>query len=124
MTDVSAQAVRSARATVDLNNVGDRVSVRWMDALSQLPDHSADLVVCNPPFHDGTAVTTTPAHRIFADVGRVLTPGGRMLTVFNTPLAYAPTLRRLVGPTRVLATHAKFTITESVTPGQGPHSSA
>lgn len=124
MTDVSAQAVRSARATVDLNNVGDRVSVRWMDALSQLPDHSADLVVCNPPFHDGTAVTTTPAHRIFADVGRVLTPGGRMLTVFNTPLAYAPTLRRLVGPTRVLATHAKFTITESVTPGRGPHSSA
>ncbi|WP_051196485.1 class I SAM-dependent methyltransferase [Jonesia quinghaiensis] len=114
MTDVSALAVASSRETARLNGVADKVRVSWQDSLSAEPDASADVVVCNPPFHDGSALTTSAAQRIMADAGRVLRPGGRMWTVFNTSLAYAAVLRREVGPTRVVASNAKFTITESV----------
>jgi 16S rRNA (guanine1207-N2)-methyltransferase len=112
-TDQSAAAVASTRATADANGVGDRVSVVRDDALASQPDASADLIVLNPPFHIGSAVHTGIAHRMFADAGRVLAPGGELWTVWNSHLGYRAALDRAVGPTRQVARNAKFTVTAS-----------
>ncbi|MGY1601891.1 class I SAM-dependent methyltransferase [Geodermatophilus sp. SYSU D00815] len=110
-TDQSAAAVASAAATAAANDV--RVTVLRDDAAAGVPDGGVDLVVCNPPFHVGAAVVTTAADRLFAAAGRVLRPGGRLWTVFNSPLPHPVALRRLVGPTRVVARDRRFTVTVS-----------
>lgn len=115
-TDQSAAAVASARATVQANGVADRVEVVRDDALSAQPDSTAEFIVLNPPFHIGAAVHTGIAHKLFADAGRVLAPGGELWAVWNSHLRHRPALERLVGPTRQVARDRTFTVTASVRP--------
>lgn len=111
--DQSEAAVASARATMEANGLADRVTVVRDNGLSMQHDASCDVVVCNPPFHVGSTVYAGVALALFRDAGRVLKPGGQLLTVFNSHLGYQGELRRVVGPTRVLGSNAKFTVTES-----------
>ncbi|RFA12788.1 SAM-dependent methyltransferase [Subtercola boreus] len=111
-SDQSAAACSSASETMAANGLAGVQVVR--DAgLALQPDASADLIVCNPPFHVGSSVHTGVALALFRDAGRVLRPGGLLLTVFNSSLAYQPDLRRLVGPTRVWGQNTKFSVTAS-----------
>jgi len=118
-SDQSAAAVASARATAEANGVaasspgGPGATVVRDDALGAQADSSADLVLLNPPFHSGAAVTDEIAPRLFADASRVLRPGGELWCVWNSHLRYRPHLERLVGPTRQAARNAKFTVTAS-----------
>lgn len=113
-TDQSAAAVASTRATAAANGVADRVTVLRDDAMAGVADHSADLVLCNPPFHLGAAVHTGSAIKMFAETGRVLRPGGELWTVYNTHLNYRGVMQRLVGRTEVMGRNRKFTVTRSV----------
>ena len=117
-SDLSRIAVQSTLATVELNGAGGQVRVTQNNALTGLPSACADVVVCNPPFHTGTALETGTAERMFAQAARVLRPNGEMWTVFNTPLKYTPLLHRAVGPTEVIAQNNKFQITRSTTPAR------
>jgi 16S rRNA (guanine1207-N2)-methyltransferase len=112
-TDDSAAAVASTLATAAANGVSDQITVTRDDAMASLPSGSADLIVCNPPFHLGTSVHAGAALRLFGAARRVLRPGGELWTVFNTHLAYRSSLSRLVGLTRVAGRNAKFTVTVS-----------
>ena len=85
-SDDDIDAVFSTRATIDAlraaalgADVGKRVEVTWDDAVSSLPDRCADLVLLNPPFHDGTAVDATLVHGLLDAAARVLRPGGRII---------------------------------------------
>ena len=112
-SDSSAAAVESARDTADANHL--EIEVVRDDLLAGQADSSADLIVLNPPFHDGGALSTDTALAMFADAARVLKPGGQLWTVFNTHLGYAPALRRTVGETTRITRNAKFTVTASTT---------
>jgi 16S rRNA (guanine1207-N2)-methyltransferase len=112
-TDQSAAAVASSLATVEVNGLGDRVSVVRDDSLTSQPDASADLIVLNPPFHVGATVHTGLADRLFRDAARVLRPGGELWTVYNSHLAYRPTLESVIGSTREVVRNTKFTVTSS-----------
>ena len=112
-TDQSAAAVASAQATATANGLADRVSVLQDDAMSTLPDGSADLILLNPPFHLGAAVHAGAGIKMFEAAGRVLAPGGQLWTVFNRHLNYLPALERLVGPTTVKGQNPKFTVAVS-----------
>jgi len=118
-TDESAAAVASARATVATNGLAGRVDVVRDDALGSMADASVDLVVLNPPFHLGSTVHTGVAHRMFADAGRVLAPGGELWCVWNSHLQYRPALERTVGPTRQASRTPTFTVTVSTRPTVG-----
>ena len=116
-TDRSAAAVASTRATIrrnDLDKFGESVEVRRDHGLSQQPDTTVDLVVCNPPFHSEAAITTAASDAMFVEAARVLKPGGVMLTVFNSHLPHRRALDRMIGPTVQQGRNAKFTVTRSV----------
>ncbi|HEX8096081.1 class I SAM-dependent methyltransferase [Jatrophihabitans sp.] len=113
-SDSSAAAVRSCSATAEANGLAELVTVRRDDALGSVASDSASLIVCNPPFHLGGAVHAGAAVKLFEAASRVLAPGGELWTVFNSHLGYLPTLRRLVGATRVVHRDPKFTVTVSV----------
>lgn len=112
-TDQSAAAVASSLATMEANDLGDRVTVVRDDGLKSQPDASADLIVLNPPFHVGATVHTGLADRMFRDAARVLRPGGELWTVYNSHLAYRPTLESVIGSTREVVRNNKFTVTAS-----------
>jgi 16S rRNA (guanine1207-N2)-methyltransferase len=112
--DRSDAAVRSATLTARENGVDDRVRTVRDDAGATLADASADVVLLNPPFHDGAALRTDAAHRMFATAGRVLRPGGELWCVWNSHLRYRPALERAVGPTTQVAREPRFTVTRSV----------
>jgi 16S rRNA (guanine1207-N2)-methyltransferase len=112
-TDQSAAAAASALATMEANDLADRVSVVRDDCLKSQPDASADLIVLNPPFHVGATVHTGLADRMFRDAARVLRPGGELWTVYNSHLAYRPTLESVIGSTREVVRNNKFTVTSS-----------
>jgi 16S rRNA (guanine1207-N2)-methyltransferase len=112
-SDSSAAAVGSARATVAANGLAERITVQRDHALSTVPSDSADLIVCNPPFHLGSTVHERAAEVLFRAAGRVLRPGGQLWTVANAHLDYRPALRHQVGPTKAVHRDPKFTVTVS-----------
>ncbi|MGP6178260.1 class I SAM-dependent methyltransferase [Microbacterium sp. A196] len=111
-TDRSAAAVASARATMHAN--GADVEVTHDDAGSEIPDQSVDLVLLNPPFHLGASIHTGAATRLFEAAARILKPGGELLTVYNSHLAYKQELATRIGPTDQLHRTSKFTVTRSI----------
>jgi 16S rRNA (guanine1207-N2)-methyltransferase len=113
-TDVSAVAVASAQDTAAANDLD--IEVVRDDGLSSQPDAAADLIVLNPPFHDGGAVSLDAALAMFAEARRVLAPGGQLWTVWNSHLGYIGALVRIVGPTIQISRNAKFTVTASTKP--------
>ena len=112
-TDRSAAAVDSALATSRANGLDGRIDVLQDDAMSSLPDASADLILLNPPFHLEAAVHSGAGIKLIEAAGRVLAPGGELWTVFNSHLHYRPALERLIGPTREVGRNPKFTVTAS-----------
>ncbi|MFB2557225.1 class I SAM-dependent methyltransferase [Herbiconiux liangxiaofengii] len=108
-TDQSAAAVESARQTMEVNGIRN-VEVVQDDALAGFDDGSAELVLLNPPFHQGSTVHAGIALKLFQAAGRVLAPGGELWTVFNSHLAYRAALQRAVGVTRQVDRNAKFTV--------------
>jgi 16S rRNA (guanine1207-N2)-methyltransferase len=113
-SDVSATAVASVTITAAANEL-DLEIVRDL-GLGAQPDASADLIVLNPPFHDGGPLTTDTALGMFAEAARVLRPGGQLWTVWNSHLGYRGALRAAVGPTVEVSRTAKFTVTASTRP--------
>ena len=116
-TDVSAAAVDSTLATAEANGVFDQVHAVRTDGLEGVEPGSLDLVVCNPPFHRGTALDRTTTPHLFAQAGTALRPGGELWTVWNSHLPYLPMLRARVGSTSVVTRNPRFTVTRSRRPG-------
>lgn len=113
-TDRSAAAAASAGATMTANGIQGRVTVTHDDAGSEIPDRTADLILLNPPFHLGASIHSGAASRLFAAAARLLRPGGELLTVYNSHLAYRTELARTIGPTEQLHRTPKFTVTRSI----------
>ena len=112
--DTSTAAVRSATATAAANDLADRIAAEPADGLSETTPDSLDLVVCNPPFHRGTARDADTAATLFDQAGSRLRVGGELWVVWNSHLPYLPWLRHAVGSTTVLRQNPRFTVTRSV----------
>lgn len=111
--DISTAACHSTRATAFGAGVQDQVTVQRTSCLAGVPPGSADLIVCNLPFHAGTAKDSSPAIEMIRGAAQVLRPGGEMWTVFNSHLPYRTALRAWVGPTEVQAQDRHYTVTGS-----------
>src|SRR5699024_4597485 len=114
--DVSKAAVASARDTVEAN--GTDADIMAGDAAD--PDDPAmaqlglfDLIVLNPPFHQGTAIETDTAEALMVAAAGHLAPGGIVITVFNTHLRYRDRLEAAIGDSEQLARNKKFTVIAS-----------
>jgi 23S rRNA (guanine1835-N2)-methyltransferase len=106
--DESFLAVESARRTV--TPLAPEASFHVTDVLDGIGDASADLVLCNPPFHAGGARTTSVALRMFAESQRVLRPGGRIVVVANRHLGHHVALRRWFDDVEVLGSDPRFVV--------------
>ena len=105
LTDVSAAALASARI-----NLGERKhTLHWTADLEQL-SLRPDLIVTNPPFHEGRHNTVDIALNLFAAAARLLAPGGHLVVVANRHLGYLPTLERHFVTVTTVAEDRKYRV--------------
>ncbi len=113
--DDSEMAVASARENWQSNGLEpERGHFHWDDCLTHLDAGlQADLVLCNPPFHQGEAITDHIAWQMFNDARKRLKPGGILHIVGNRHLGYHIKLKRLFGNCQTVASNGKFVILQS-----------
>lgn len=110
-SDDDLDAVASARATLAANGLErSGIEVTWDDSISSAPSASADLVLLNPPFHEGAAIDATLVHGLLDAAARVLKPGGVLWFVHNSHLRYRHELATRIGLTEQAARDRRFTV--------------
>jgi 16S rRNA (guanine1207-N2)-methyltransferase len=95
LADADARAERCAARNAERLGIADRCETLWWDAFEPAPARQCDLVLLNPPFHQGKAVDLEPARRMFRALATLLGPRGRALIVANRRLPYEQDLRAL-----------------------------
>jgi 16S rRNA (guanine1207-N2)-methyltransferase len=92
MVDVSLATVAVAQRRITESGLTN-IKVLPSDGAQAVLQERFDLVVTNPPFHQGGIQTTAIAERFIREAARVLRPRGRFYLVANRFLKYEPTLR-------------------------------
>jgi len=110
--DESAMAVATAKHNVSHNLPTRLADCQFVhnDCLSDFEPNSADLVLCNPPFHQAQAITDHIAWQMFLQAKYTLRNGGELRIIGNRHLDYQDKLQRLFGNCKVLGNNKKFTV--------------
>ncbi len=113
--DESYMAVESARMTL-ADNVDklSRFEFICANSLQQFESEQADLIICNPPFHQNHTVGDAVAWEMFKQSKRVLKDRGELWIVGNRHLAYHLKLKKLFGNQFLVATNNKFVILKAI----------
>ena len=107
MTDIHAMALESARKTLAENNLkGDVLS---SDVFSHI-EGKFDLIVSNPPFHDGIDTAYRAVKELITQAKWHLNQGGELRIVANAFLPYPDLLQQHFGEFHVLAQTGKFKV--------------
>ncbi len=94
LVDPNLLAVASARENVTrLRIAGARVLAS--DVYGAVAKDRYDLIVSNPPFHQGKEIDYTVPDRLIAEAPAHLEPGGSVLIVANAFLAYGKRMERV-----------------------------
>jgi 16S rRNA G1207 methylase RsmC len=84
--DADSRAVESTRRTLAANGAAGDVLIS--DVAQAVLERRFDVVLCNPPFHQGAGVAYEVARQMVQDAATVLRPGGRLFLVSNAFLRY------------------------------------
>jgi 16S rRNA (guanine1207-N2)-methyltransferase len=90
-----------------------KATFRVGDGLMDFKSASADIILCNPPFHQQNTVGDQIAVSLFKQSRKVLRKDGELWVIGNRHLNYHVQLNRLFGAHSVVAANAKFVILKS-----------
>lgn len=107
MADIHALALTSARRTLIENNLEGEVVAS--NVFSQI-EGKFDLIISNPPFHDGMDTTFRMVSELIEQAKWYLSEGGELRIVANAFLPYADLLDLHFGSHQVLAKTNKFKV--------------
>jgi len=108
--DESFMAVWSARESFRVNELGGRGSFLTGDGLEDFDKGTADLILCNPPFHYQNAQTLEIALAFFDQARRVLKPSGEFWVVANRHLGHHKALAARFSSVRTAALDEKYIV--------------
>jgi 16S rRNA (guanine1207-N2)-methyltransferase len=80
------------------------------DGFSSYRGEPFDLILCNPPFHQGHVVGDQIARQLFAQSRQQLRRGGELWIVGNRHLQYHIVLKKIFGNCRQIAANSKFVV--------------
>lgn len=109
--DESFMAVASAEATFR-GAVGEDRYAEFIvtDALDGIEPDSVDVILNNPPFHDGHVTGDAIAWRMFVEARKALCSGGELYVVGNRHLGYHEKLKRIFGNSETVGSNPKFVV--------------
>lgn len=108
--DESHAAVASARDNFNRLFPERQASFIVNDGLLDAPAGSADLVLCNPPFHQQQVIGDEIALRLFQQSRQALAADGTLLVVGNRHLGYHVKLRRFFDKVEQIGGNSKFVV--------------
>ena len=112
-SDESQMAILSAKANYS-KFFTDNAEFHWTNCYEDQEKHSLDLVICNPPFHQGNTIGDFIAWQMFHDAKEALKNGGIIRVIGNSHLAYQVKLKKIFANSKVIATNIKFMIVDAV----------
>jgi 16S rRNA (guanine1207-N2)-methyltransferase len=112
---VDYAAVSSARLTLEAAaaELSAPIEVKASDVYTSV-EGEFDLILSNPPFHQGMENDETVPRRIIEGAPQLLKRGGSLLLVANSFLPYPNLLDRAFGSHRTLAKNSRFTVYQAV----------
>ena len=115
-TDESHMAVASSRLNVERNMSDALARSEFMvnNGLAGIEPDRFDAVLCNPPFHQQSAITDHIAWQMFHDARRSLKYGGELIVVGNRHLDYFRKLKKIFGNCSNVASNGKFAVLKAV----------
>ncbi len=111
--DESFMAVASARLNFTAAFQDRYARFQVSDTLDDFAADSIDLVLCNPPFHQQSALADHIATRMFKQAKSKLSNNGELWVIGNRHLAYHVSLKKYFSTVELLASNAKFTIVKA-----------
>jgi 16S rRNA (guanine1207-N2)-methyltransferase len=109
--DESFMAVASAQENFYHAFDKDRLATFCVgNGLSGFESNSADLILCNPPFHQQNTVGDHIATTLFKQSREILRKNGELLIIGNRHLNYHLSLIRLFDNCKLVAANSKFVI--------------
>lgn len=112
MVDASLAAVAMAHRSVLQSGLSGSRTIQIMpsDGVQAVSSQRFDLIVTNPPFHQGGIQTTAIAERFIQGAAQVLRPNGRFYLVANRFLKYEPTIRACFGTVEEVGGDTKYKV--------------
>ena len=111
LCDVSAPAVEASRATLAANNLEGEVFAS--NVFSEVTGRF-DMIISNPPFHDGMQTSLEAAQQLIRGAVRHLNSGGELRIVANAFLPYPKVLDETFGFHEVIAQTGRFKVYRTV----------
>src|SRR5690606_19646314 len=116
--DDSYQAVAAAQANYSANTPTNAPTTATAtpaqfsvdDVFSEYRGEPFDLILCNPPFHQGHVVGDQIAWQMFLQSRQQLQAGGELWIVGNRHLQYQAALKKIFVNCRQIAANAKFVV--------------
>ena len=108
-------AAASCRENAQLNLTSTKnFNVMVANCLDDFNNQSADLVLCNPPFHQNNTITDHIAWQMFCDAQRVLRPQGELIIIGNRQLKYHEKLNRIFDKVDTVGHNDKFVVLRAI----------
>lgn len=111
LCDVSAPAVEASRATLAANGLEGEVFAS--NVFSEIKGRF-DMIISNPPFHDGMQTSLDAAQTLIRGAVRHLNSGGELRIVANAFLPYPKILDETFGFHEVIAQTGRFKVYRTV----------
>lgn len=109
LADADPLAVEVSRRNAALNGA-ENVTVHLSDVLRELPGQTFDLILTNPPFHQGRTHDVGIAHRFIKEASAALRPGGQLYVVCNRFLRYEPIMQQQLGAATEVAGDRQYKV--------------
>jgi 16S rRNA (guanine1207-N2)-methyltransferase len=107
-------ALDAAKANLESHAATATLRFHWHDVAEGLPPAAFDLVVMNPPFHDGKAVDIELGRAFITSAAQGLVPGGRLFLVANRQLPYEESLTASFSAQTMLAENGVYKVLAAV----------
>ncbi|CAK9883943.1 MAG: Ribosomal RNA small subunit methyltransferase C [Candidatus Erwinia impunctatus] len=111
LSDVSAAAIASGKATLEANQISGEViaSNVYSDIAGRF-----DMIMSNPPFHEGMQTSLDAARTLITGAAKHLNTGGELRIVANSFLPYPQLLDETFGSHEVLAQTGRFKVYRAI----------